>query len=68
MDLLPEGCSWDRCISKQILTFEDKNHCKYAIKLEESYCSKLDNEERRNAQQSGSEIQPNSQMVRYRRE
>ena len=66
MDLIPKGGSWDHPISQQLLNFVNIDGCKCAVKVDESYCSKLDNEERQKVQASGT--RSNAQVVRYRKQ
>lgn len=56
MDLIEEGGNWDNPLSSQMLALN------YAVKVEESFMNKQDNEQRRSAQ----ETKPNSHMARYR--
>lgn len=58
LDLIGEGGSWDNSIAHQIVNL------KYGVNVEESYVSKMDNEERKNAQESSSK--PNSFAAKLR--
>ncbi|XP_046649298.1 probable ATP-dependent RNA helicase spindle-E [Daphnia pulicaria] len=56
MDLIGEGGSWENSIAAQMLEL------KYAVKVDESFINKRDNEQR----QSEQEAEPNSRMAKHR--
>lgn len=56
MDLIGERGNWDNPISSQMLALN------YAVRVEESFMNKQDNEQRQSAQ----EVKPNSHMARYK--
>jgi len=56
LDLIEQGGSWENPISAQMLELN------YAVRVEESFMNKQDNEQRRSAQ----EAKPNSHMARHR--
>jgi hypothetical protein len=56
MDLIGEGGSWENSFADQMLKLN------YAVKVDESFMNKQDNEQRQSAQ----EAKPNSHMARHR--
>lgn len=58
MDLTEEGGNWDESIAQQMVKLG------HAVRVEESYMSKTDNEQRQIAQESQSK--PNSFASKYR--
>lgn len=55
MDLIKKDGTWDDSISQQMIDL------KYAVRVEESYVSKMDNE----ARQSTKEFKPSSHLMKH---